>query len=74
MAHDESRYPDPHAFKPERFPNDDGSLKPNDVQHIAYGFGRRICPGRHLADALVRSYMSTNLGCVPLVRICKLFR
>lgn len=53
MAHDESRYPDPHTFIPERFLNDDGSLKPNDVEHIAYGFGRRICVGRHFADTTV---------------------
>ena len=53
MAHDESRYPDPHAFIPERFLNDDGSLKPNDIEHIAFGFGRRICVGRHFADSTV---------------------
>ena len=53
MAHDESRYPDPHTFIPERFLNDDGSLKPNDTEHIAFGFGRRICAGRHFADTTV---------------------
>ncbi|KAI9459771.1 cytochrome P450 [Boletus coccyginus] len=35
MTHDESRFPNPHAFIPERFLSDDGSLKPNDIEHIA---------------------------------------
>ncbi|KAJ7247337.1 cytochrome P450, partial [Mycena rebaudengoi] len=51
MSHDESMYPDPHAFKPERFLLDG---KPNP--HVlppdsAFGFGRRVCPGRHFAMA-----------------------
>ena len=50
IAHDESRYPKPHTFIPERFLNDDGSLKPNEIEHIVFGFGRRICPGKHFAD------------------------
>jgi len=53
MAHDESRYSNPHAFIPERFINEDGSLKPNNVEHITFGFGRRMCSGRHFADASV---------------------
>jgi hypothetical protein len=52
MAHDESRYPDSDAFIPEQFLND-GSLKPNYVEHIAYEFGRRVCIGRHFADTPV---------------------
>ncbi|KAN0084465.1 Cytochrome P450, partial [Tylopilus felleus] len=58
MAHDESKYPDPHAFIPERFLNHDGSLKPNDVENIAFGFGRRICVGRYFADTSVWSVMA----------------
>ena len=50
MAHDESRFPNPHAFITERFLHDNGSLIPNTVEHITYGFGRRICVGRHFAD------------------------
>lgn len=50
--------PNPHTFIPERFLNDDGSLRPNDIEHIAYGFGRCMCVvGRHFADTSVWSLM-----------------
>ncbi|KAN0084392.1 Cytochrome P450 [Tylopilus felleus] len=55
MAHNESKYPNPHEFIPERFLYDDGTLKPNDVENVAYGFGRRICAGRYFADTSVWS-------------------
>ncbi|KAJ7152976.1 cytochrome P450 [Mycena filopes] len=50
LMHDEEVYPDPKSFKPERFLLD-GKLNP-DVQdpEAVFGFGRRICPGRHLAQ------------------------
>ncbi|KAJ7833295.1 cytochrome P450 [Mycena leptocephala] len=49
ILHDERVYPDPHAFKPERFLLD-GKLNPavRDPE-AAFGFGRRLCPGRHMA-------------------------
>ncbi|KAL1672541.1 cytochrome P450 [Schizophyllum commune] len=51
MAHDEKAYPDPHAFKPERYLDADGKLDPNvrDPAEIIFGFGRRKCIGRHVA-------------------------
>ncbi|OCH91964.1 cytochrome P450 [Obba rivulosa] len=39
---------DPHAFLPERFLDD--SLPVVDPSTWAFGFGRRICPGRFLAE------------------------
>ncbi|KAF8145740.1 cytochrome P450 [Mycena galopus ATCC 62051] len=49
MLHDEIAYPDPHSFEPTRFLLD-GKISPavRDPQS-AFGFGRRICPGRHMA-------------------------
>lgn len=68
MAHDESRYPNPHTFIPERFLNDDGSLKPNDIEHLAFGFGRRICVGRHFADTAVWSVIVTFLSVFKILK------
>jgi cytochrome P450 len=44
-------YPEPEVFKPERFLNADGSLREDPILTSAFGFGKRICPGRHLVDA-----------------------
>ena len=42
MLYDEDEYPDPSAFKPERFMKD-GQLDPSirDPAMMAFGFGRR---------------------------------
>ena len=67
MLHDPALYPDPDAFKPERFLNADGSVRDDPVLTSAFGFGKRICPGRHFVDAtlfiVVASLFSTfNIG------------
>ncbi|ESK84360.1 cytochrome p450 [Moniliophthora roreri MCA 2997] len=55
MNHDEEVYgPKPDEFRPERFLNEDGTHKPSppdtkDEGHHTFGFGRRICSGRHVA-------------------------
>jgi len=41
------------VFKPERFLNPDGSLRDDPVLMSVFGFGRRICPGRHFADTIL---------------------
>ncbi|KAF5373834.1 hypothetical protein D9758_000998 [Tetrapyrgos nigripes] len=57
ILHDKNIYPDPLTFSPDRFlrtepqrgaPSAKHSLNP-DPELYAFGFGRRICPGRHLA-------------------------
>jgi cytochrome P450 len=51
IFHDPATYPEPDAFKPERFINPDGTLRDDPVLTSLFGYGKRICPGRHLADA-----------------------
>ncbi|KAF8510098.1 cytochrome P450 [Gautieria morchelliformis] len=47
-------YPNPSAFLPERFlPDKNGHVARDPATTGTFGFGRRICAGRHLADASV---------------------
>jgi cytochrome P450 len=53
---DPAVYPEPESFKPERFLRTapDGSLTLNpevpDPRNAVFGYGRRVCPGRHIAE------------------------
>lgn len=47
FTHDPSVYHDPSTFNPSRFL---GENPEPDPRELAYGFGRRICPGRLFAD------------------------
>ncbi|PIL22691.1 cytochrome P450 [Ganoderma sinense ZZ0214-1] len=60
--HDSAVYDDPEAFRPERFlregkPNPDAQ----DPGAFSFGFGRRICPGRHFGLAAVFIYTASAL-------------
>lgn len=68
MTRDEAKFPNPHIFLPERFLNDDGSLKPNDTENIVFGFGRRICAGRHFADSSIWSLIAKVLAVFTILR------
>ncbi|KAI3611992.1 cytochrome p450 [Moniliophthora roreri] len=57
ILHDESLYPEPFEFKPERYfkagseTEFDETVK--DPRFAVFGYGRRICPGRHMAYSSV---------------------
>ncbi|KAI0746356.1 cytochrome P450 [Daedaleopsis nitida] len=51
MLHNENEYKDPDVFFPERFLSPGSQVR--DPRTLIYGFGRRICPGMHLANAFV---------------------
>ncbi|KAG1765989.1 cytochrome P450 [Suillus placidus] len=51
MLNDPERYANPSQFNPERFLANDGKEPETEPRTICFGFGRRICPGIHLAEA-----------------------
>ncbi|KJA23111.1 hypothetical protein HYPSUDRAFT_602568 [Hypholoma sublateritium FD-334 SS-4] len=52
MSRDPIKYKDPEVFNPDRFLTEAGELNGDEVS-FAFGFGRRICPGRHLTVASI---------------------
>ncbi|KAJ6559613.1 cytochrome P450 [Mycena capillaripes] len=52
ISHEEKTYSDPDAFKPERFLDRKFDDPIRDAQP-AFGFGRRACPGRHMAASSI---------------------
>ncbi|KAJ7595780.1 cytochrome P450 [Mycena floridula] len=67
FALDDHTYKDPHEFRPERFlPQPSGAGEPHFTS--AWGFGRRICPGRFLADASVWLAIATILSTFEISR------
>ncbi|KAI0264172.1 cytochrome P450 [Gloeopeniophorella convolvens] len=53
ILHDPEVYPDPDTFMPERFLNADGTVRDDPALSLAFGVGKRICPGRHFVDATI---------------------
>jgi len=62
ILHNPEIYPDPGEFKPERFLNEDGSVRDDPALSLAFGVGKRICPGRHLVDSTVFIVTSSVLS------------
>ncbi|EEB93441.1 hypothetical protein MPER_07897 [Moniliophthora perniciosa FA553] len=62
MNHDPQTYGvNADQFRPERFLNPDGKHKPSPSGtkgkgHYGFGFGRRICPGRHVAGGMLFAF------------------
>ncbi|SJL18546.1 uncharacterized protein ARMOST_22140 [Armillaria ostoyae] len=49
ICRDPSVFANPEVFDPTRWFDNDGSLK-SDASLFNFGFGRWVCPGRHVAD------------------------
>ncbi|KAH0828054.1 cytochrome P450, partial [Lanmaoa asiatica] len=49
ISRDPIKFPEPEKFKPERFLQENSHSV--DELSFAFGFGRRVCVGRHVADA-----------------------
>jgi cytochrome P450 len=59
MMHDENIWPEPFNFSPERYLGADPQRNPREV---CFGFGRRICPGMHLAEAALEMTIAMTLS------------
>ncbi|KAL1674424.1 cytochrome P450 [Schizophyllum commune] len=68
MLHDERTYRRPMEFWPERFLATEGRLPEKDPRTICFGFGRRICPGRELAD------ISLFFSCASILSVFEISR
>lgn len=66
MCYDEKIYKDPDTFNPMRFApvSEGGNDEPLPIG--PFGFGRRICPGRHLADTTLWFMLTTMLATMSI--------
>jgi cytochrome P450 len=60
VHHDETLFPDPHSFRPERFINADGNFVKHEAV-IPFAIGKRYCPGEALARMEVFLYFTSIL-------------
>jgi cytochrome P450 len=60
--HDPTLYPEPDVFKPGRFLGPDGTVLEDPIVTAAFGWGKRICPGRHVVDATMFIVISSLLS------------
>ncbi|KAF9002170.1 cytochrome P450 [Cyathus striatus] len=67
ILRDESIYSDPDSFNPSRYlPKPEGNAEPYPMGY--FGFGRRICPGKHLADASLWMVISLIFATLDISR------
>ncbi|KAI0061733.1 cytochrome P450 [Artomyces pyxidatus] len=62
ILHDPAVYPNPDTFNPGRFLEAGGRVLDDSTLSSMFGFGRRICPGRHLADASIWIFVVSFLS------------
>ncbi|KPM39026.1 O-methylsterigmatocystin oxidoreductase [Neonectria ditissima] len=62
FTHDPAVYAEPMTFKPERFLATESHVPETDPHKFVFGFGRRICPGRVLADQALFLNISQSLA------------
>ncbi|KZT11606.1 cytochrome P450 [Laetiporus sulphureus 93-53] len=65
MLQDPETFPDPTVFKPERYHGDASEMR--KVINLAFGFGRRSCPGLHFAEGTTFAIVATMLATCDIV-------
>ncbi|KAK0458203.1 cytochrome P450 [Desarmillaria tabescens] len=62
ITRNESLFPDPETFNPERHLNRDKEVEIPEPTSLAFGFGRRSCPGSYLAVDTVWTAVAMTLA------------
>ncbi|KAG0697790.1 cytochrome P450 [Suillus ampliporus] len=52
IANDPEVFPEPHRFNPQRWIDETGRVR-DGLKFFTFGFGRRVCPGQHVANRSV---------------------
>lgn len=65
FTHDAEIYKNPDYFQPERFLGKESEMDPTT---LCFGFGRRICPGRELADSDLFLTIAISLAAFNIVK------
>ncbi|KAJ7601433.1 cytochrome P450, partial [Mycena polygramma] len=70
ILRDPDVFPSPEQFQPGRFLNNERAV---EVARSIFGFGRRVCPGIHFAEASIFIAIATALSDVPsqILPICR---
>ncbi|KAH0578149.1 hypothetical protein H2248_004113 [Termitomyces sp. 'cryptogamus'] len=66
MLHGPDTYADPYTFNPSRFISSEGHVAERDIYDTVFGFGRRICPGRVLADESLFILVAMSLAVLQI--------
>ncbi|KAG2077741.1 cytochrome P450 [Suillus decipiens] len=69
MLNDPERYANPSEFNPERFLGNGGKEPETEPRTICFGFGRRICPGIHLAEASAWLSIAMSLAVFDISKV-----
>lgn len=69
MTHDPSVYQDPMAFRPERYLTTEKHVAEPDPRTVTFGFGRRVCPGRYVADNALFITIAQSLAVFDISKV-----
>jgi cytochrome P450 len=71
ILHDDRLFSDPFTFKPERFIGSDVDPRVPAAVDYAFGFGRRVCPGRWMAHAFVWVVVASVLSSFRIEKVVR---